>query len=83
MSEVVVLSFEDMVLYDNDIALFKAPNWLNDACLQFAGKRLERLVPTGVNAIAQRQAIEKVLEKSCEKRHGVFGKRDGEFGSKL
>mmetsp|Transcript_7827 Transcript_7827/g.11872 ORF Transcript_7827/g.11872 Transcript_7827/m.11872 type:complete len:250 (-) Transcript_7827:24-773(-) len=39
-----VLNYEDVVLYDRDVKLFMAPNWLNDACVHFAFKIFEEEV---------------------------------------
>lgn len=36
-----VLSYHDAILYSSDVRLFKAPNWLNDSCINFYLRYLE------------------------------------------
>lgn len=37
-----MLNYRDAVLYDEDVSLFRPPAWLNDACLNFGFRLLER-----------------------------------------
>jgi hypothetical protein len=38
----ISLTYEDVDLYDNDIELFTDRCWLNDACINFCLKRIEK-----------------------------------------
>lgn len=62
----LILSYEDIDLYDRDIILFKNHNWLNDSCISYCYKRIYNTFDYPVHLLLIDPSIISYLKLQCE-----------------